>query len=126
VDESVGGAERENREGDWRSRQCLNYIVDRPVAPAGNDRVAAVRNRAARIVGRLAARAANGKLGAHASRLENANGVVQLCVTLFSAAAGIRIKQNCSFVHALGWLYFEFEFECKFGINPEFNPESSA
>ena len=45
--------------------------------------------------------------------------MVQLRVPLFAAAAGVGIEQDCSLVHALGWLYVELNFERKLGINPE-------
>jgi hypothetical protein len=53
------------------------------------------------MVGRFLAGAANRKFGADPSRLQNANSMVQFLVALFSAAAGVGIKKNCRFAHAL-------------------------
>ena len=54
--------------------------MNRAIAPAGKDRVAAVGDRAAGVVGRFLAGAANREFGVDASRLDDANGMVQFPV----------------------------------------------
>ena len=104
--ESIGGAERQNGEGDGRAGQSLNDIVDRAIATAGKHGVTAGRHRAAGVVGRFLAGAANRKFGADASRLDDANGMVQFPVA--PRAARVGIEQNGGFVHASASCCFEF------------------
>ena len=101
VRESVGGAERENGQRNWRASQSLNNIVDRAIAPAGKDGITAGRDSHAGVVGRFRTGAANRKFGADAGRLDDANGMVQFLVALSSSAARIGIEQNGGFAHAL-------------------------
>src|ERR1700722_9447605 len=49
VGESVGGAERKNRESYRRAGQPLNNVVNGAVAAAGEDRVAACGDRVTRV-----------------------------------------------------------------------------
>ncbi len=101
---SVGGAERQNGERDRRAGQALNDIMDRAVAAAGEDGVAAGGDCAARVIGRLLAGEANCKIGVHSGRLDDADGVVQFHVALSSPAARVGIEQDSGFAHVVNWL----------------------
>src|SRR5258706_3378089 len=74
--------------------------MDRAIAPAGKYGVTAGRDGAAGVVGGFRAGAAHRKFGADAGRLDDANGMVQFRVALFSMAARVGIEQNGGFVHS--------------------------
>src|ERR1700687_1862461 len=94
VGESIGGAERENGEGNGRPGQSLNDIMDRAIAPAGKDGVTSGRHSTPGVVGCFRTGAAHGKLGADAGRLDDANGMVQFRVALLSTSARVGSEQK--------------------------------
>ena len=98
--ERIGRAERQNGECDGCARQPLNNVVNGAVAAAGKDGIAACGDRVTRVDRSLLAGAAYGEIGVNAGRLDDADGDIEFAVAPFAFAAGIRIKQNCSFAHA--------------------------
>ena len=61
----IGGAKRQYPKRHRSVRESLDYVVNRAVPTAGEHRVAAVGYRAAGVIGRFLARAANRKFGLH-------------------------------------------------------------
>ena len=72
--------------------------MDRAIAPAGEDGVAASRDSAARVIRCFLAGAANRKLSMNSCGLDDANGMIQLRVA--AAAPGIGIEEDCRFAHS--------------------------
>ncbi len=106
VREGVGGAERENGEGDGSIGETLDNVVDGAIASAGEDGIAAVGDGAASVVGGFLAGAADGEFGADAGGLDDSDSVVELGVA--TAASRVGVKQNCRLAHAAEWPRFEF------------------
>jgi hypothetical protein len=106
--ESIRGAEGQNGERDGRAGQSLNDVVDGAIASAGKDGITAGGDGTASAVVCLLAGAANGKLGANSGGLDDADGMAELGVALFSTAARVGIEQNCGFAHASDKFRLEF------------------